>query len=619
MPRKPSDDVLTEALSHVKKTFEYYKKLNENRKSELIDVYEEYSTFKMRPEQGWSTSFKVNQAHALIEKVLARVLAKNPRWIVSGKSQKIDPKHVNTVQDYLWFIFEEYNLYEPFSMFVKDMLIYGKGYAKIKYKWEIAREGEEVDSPLIDEETGEGLMDEFGEPVTIKQKQVKEKVWGEYPTIEVKSFTDIYYDSRIVFANDRPAWIDVMNGIRLADLHRSDEYFNLDKLKSITNLNVNALGLEEYRKEVQRIAGVQVPDDLNKIDENSLTIKTYYGYFNKGEKPTDERLYEIVVANDVLVIKFEEISYMPYEEAKCFDDPETAHAIGYVEPIMSIQQEMNFKKNSASEYINKSLTRQVVWSPQSGIDPKTINDPVIVTDKDGASAMNNFVELGHRTLDSSYFAEQNDIQREIQVLTNTVDVTTSRSQQSLTNTATGARISFFESNAVLDMIRRKVERALERLAYKLLLETFEKMESNIVIKKQGTDEYWEINKELLRDAVSKYQIRVEANSSSFDDVESRRDEALALMTLAERAKLAGVDVNMKEVFIDAAETFERKDVNKLLNPPNIQTLMGGLMGQQGAQGQPKGTAMGTGMSKDVSSDAAKLTEQVAQGGLTQGK
>jgi hypothetical protein len=35
------------------------------------------------------------------------------------------------------------------------------------------------------------------------------------------------------------------------------------------------------------------------------------------------------------------------------------------------------------------------------------------------------------------------------------------------------------------------------------------MDDNIVIKKQGDEGYWEINKELLNNSLQKYEIRVE--------------------------------------------------------------------------------------------------------------
>jgi hypothetical protein len=41
------------------------------------------------------------------------------------------------------------------------------------------------------------------------------------------------------------------------------------------------------------------------------------------------------------------------------------------------------------------------------------------------------------------------------------------------------------------------------------------------------DGFWEINKELIVDALKKYEIKIEAGSSSYDSIENRRDDAIA--------------------------------------------------------------------------------------------
>ena len=46
--------------------------------------------------------------------------------------------------------------------------------------------------------------------------------------------------------------------------------------------------------------------------------------------------------------------------------------------MIGLQKEMNFQKTSAAKYINQTLNRQMVWSPQSGVNPSKLNDPVIV-------------------------------------------------------------------------------------------------------------------------------------------------------------------------------------------------------------------------------------------------
>jgi hypothetical protein len=255
------------------------------------------------------------------------------------------------------------------------------------------------------------------------------------------------------------------------------------------------------------------------------------------------------------------------EDIKCFEGTETHYATGFVEPILGLQQEMNFKKNSTSEYINQALNRNWIWSPNSGVNPADlVSKPgnIIATTKDAATALNNVVELPHRQLPFEYFQEQNDIERQIQGATFTVDTSNARSQQALTNTATGIRVKFFESNSVIDEVRKHFEEGMEKLAYKLLQCTYENMEENIVIKKTDSAGFWEINKELLREAIRRYEIRVEVNSSSFDSIEDRREDAIAAWNMMLQAKQAGIEVNLEEAFKDILGSFEKKDTSRFI-------------------------------------------------------
>jgi hypothetical protein len=61
---------------------------------------------------------------------------------------------------------------------------------------------------------------------------------------------------------------------------------------------------------------------------------------------------------------------------------------------------------------------------------------IIATNKTVEQAMSNLMELPHREIPSSYFQEENDLERQIQSMTFTVDTSNQKSQQALTNTAT---------------------------------------------------------------------------------------------------------------------------------------------------------------------------------------
>lgn len=587
-----------EAAMYVKDTFDNYKQLNQQRRWELYEIYDQYRSFKQKKLADWSSTFKVNKAHEIVNKVLPRIIAKNPRWIVNirtdefkqedkllmwkDKADNNEKLHLMAtwIQDYLTYIFDRYNLKEPIRLWAKNMLIYGNSYAKIKFKYETAR-------------------------IRNKNGKIEEKVVGEYPTIDPKSWTDIYRDPRYVLLEDCPALIEVINNVRFADLKRKkDKYFNLDVIEGLPNDADYEQDEDGSKARIYELTGIPTTQIDGWVDKDKLTLRTFYGLYSKWEND-DEKLYKITTVNDMTVIEFEEITCIPFEDIKAFDDTETAHSVGLVEPIMSLQEELNFKKNSASEYINQSLNRSYIWSPNSGVNPADlISRPnnIIATTKDAQTAMANLIEMPHRELNSSYFQEQNDIERQIQAQTFTVDTSANKSNQALTNTATGARIKFFESNVVIDELRKHFEEGLEKLAYKLLEATFENMEDNIVIKKQGKTGFWEINKELLRDAFTRYDIKVEVNSSSFDDIESRRDEAIGFFNTLMQWAQAGVPVDFTEAMKEVISTFEKRNPDRFIQEQPMQP-------QQGAWGEIK-------WPEQQANPAAALTEAVAKGWLT---
>lgn len=588
----PSMDKQIKAVWYVKDTFTLFSDLTKTHRAKLLDIYESYSTFTQPKQAERQTTFKVNKSHEVVNKILPRLMAKNPKWIVSVRTDEFDVggemqtdyqelvKMSKWVQDYLTYIFDKYNQREPLRLRAKNMVVYGNAYAKIKYKYDVTR--------------------------TYEKWGINEKVIWEYPTIEPKSRTDIYYDPRYVMFDDMAGIIETISAVRLAELEANkDKYFNIDKIKGLPNME-EWQDEDGYKKRVFLMSGVNQSYRSKGIDKNNLTLKTFYGLYSE-EEGKDEQLYKITTVDDVFVICYEPISCIPFEDIKCFEDTETHYAVGFVEPILGLQDEMNFKKNSASEYINQSLNRSWIWSPNSWINPKDLDSKpgnIIVTSKDVQTAMQNLIELPMRSLPIDYFQEQNDLERQIQAMTFTVDTSNPQNQQALTNTATGIRVKFFESNSVIDEVRKHFEEGMEKLAYKLLQVTYENMEDNMIIKKIGWEGYREMNKELLRDAMNRYLIKVEVGSSSYDTLEQRREDAIAQRNLMVSAAQAGVNVDLTEWFKDVLSSFEKKDVNKYIKPEqSLDQLM-----QQGGWWQMQ-------VPEQKPTEAEAVTQNVARGNI----
>jgi len=574
-----------EAITYVNATYEQYKELLQKRHNELLEIYKEKTSFTQPKKADWSTTFKVNKMYEISNKTLPRIISKNPKRLVSskvdllrwvtevedgkqwGELEKLN-EYTQAVSDYLTTVFDKYNLIEPTRIRAKNMVDYGVWFAKIKFKYDISRASKVTNKEEI-------YIDENGEEqVEVINKEVEEKVSWEYPTIEVVNRTDIFYDPRIKLFKDIPAVIEEVNNVRFVDIKRNKkDYINIDKLELINWLKPYSEDSTGYKQAIFSITWMTSSKDWW-IDMKSLNIKYYYGLYDIKWNG-DERLYKIWIVEWILCICFNEITQIPFEQIRCFEDTDTNISRGFLEPIMWLQKELNFKKNSTSEYINHALNRSWVRSPNSWINPKTlISKPnnIIPTTKNVEEAMSNLQELPNRDINPSYFQEQNDFERQIQGLSFTVDTSNQRNAQALTNTATGARIKFYESNVVLDQIRRQFEAWLVRLAYKLLNETFENMDNNIVISKLWDTGFWEMNKELIRDAVSKYEIKIESWSSSLTSIEDRREEALSKYNLWLQAMQSWVPVDMEKLFIASLDTFENTDWKDYIKQQPIQGM-----------------------------------------------
>lgn len=624
-------------LAEITELIDQYRDLNKPRNQKMVEVYKAFSSYEQDQQAEWLTKFKVNKAHEIVERVLPRIIAKNPRWIVSPKSYDfypeqelpqlvegdpasqaaykvaMDKKRKSTtdfsraIQDYLEYVFDEYGFEGMIRAFAKTGIVYGKSWARVGYMYEIARVLQEK---AIDEESEPA---EPGEKLNKSTKEVSEEVTGEHPYIDVKSFTEVLIDPRFKTLAEAPALIEVCEGVRLAALKKKTEYFNIDKLSDCANLEGWEKDPGTYLSQVKGIAGIQDLNLNDAISKNNLKLYKFYGLLSLDED-SEEKMYEVVIADKLLVIGCKEITKIPFADFSCFEDIETNQAVGFVEPILGLQDELNFQKNAAVNFINQALNRTFLWSPNSNIDPKDlISKPygVIPVQGDVETAKANCQELPMRQLPSDYFQFQNDIERQIQGQTFTVDTSNQRGQQALTDTATGMRIEFFESNSVIDQCRKNFEQALSKLAYLIIQEAFENMEDNIVLKKLGADDYWEMNKEVLRNAMTRYTIKVEIGSSSFDDIENRRRDAMAFFNMLMTAKQAGANIDIEEAVKNTIETFEKRDSSKFIKAPDMMTLAGQLPPTSGGGRMPPQQVD----QRIGGNAAANLTQQVAQGNL----
>ena len=110
----------------VNANYDNFKDLMKAYREKMLGVYEGYATFKQKKQADRQTTFKVNKAYEVVNKILPRVMAKDPKWIVSVRTdefrkedKKLSPEErmdkmkdlhrlSRGIQDYLTYIFDRY-------------------------------------------------------------------------------------------------------------------------------------------------------------------------------------------------------------------------------------------------------------------------------------------------------------------------------------------------------------------------------------------------------------------------------------------------------------------------------------------------------------------------------
>lgn len=566
--KTPNDEYLNKARATVLTAKYLFKSLCDKRHKELEVLYKEVMNYEGNKKAKWSSTLKVNFANQVESLVTARLTAKNPKFIVSMRqpiaqiadkyypmpkeepstpelmeAYKIKQKEREkfeeevgewgkAIQDYLNFTFNEYDYARKVRLGAKSLVRYGNVYGSINYKVDYYK--------------------------TLKNGDIEKKKAREYADLDIVSFSNILLDPRFIDTAKSQGVILQADFERKAELYALNEgLFNLDKIKEVQqNQSPRPLKQQIYSIKISNADGTTTEKQTS-----GLQIDKYYGYFNPTpEDPETEELYEIWLVCETLVVKCKKIARIPVQCAGCFEDVEQHFSTGYVEPILGLQREYNFKMNSSVEYINQSLNRSWMWSPLSGVDPKQLMNlgpgSMIIAPQGVQQAQQNLVELPYKPIPNEYFAAQNETRRDMQSISFTVDTTQSTSSQGFTNTATGVRARVYESNVMYGDTLKHFEEFLVKLAYEMIDTISENAEDDVVIAQLGADRFKFAKKAVFEEAPLRYYIRAEVGASSFDSVESRREEALALWTIAKEAKQLGEPVDLERVLDHIYGTFE---------------------------------------------------------------
>ena len=87
---KPSQEKQAKAVMLVANTYEQYSDLLQPYHNRMLAIYKELNSFQYPKKADWSTTFKVNKMHEVSNKILPRIVSRNPKWLVSFKPDLVN-------------------------------------------------------------------------------------------------------------------------------------------------------------------------------------------------------------------------------------------------------------------------------------------------------------------------------------------------------------------------------------------------------------------------------------------------------------------------------------------------------------------------------------------------
>lgn len=572
------------AIAHVKQQLTYLQTLLTTHRTKWEDFFRATYIFENdRKGKGKSQLF-FPKCFEQVEKVSPRLTANDPRFavtpIIVGTDEGEDVagviKRADSTQKYLHYAWSITNGRQKLKDVTKGGLVYGTMLAKVGFETrkKITKTTEAEDDGALYDVT-------------------KETISLEYPTFEALDILEVYFDPRIKFVDDMPAIIHHKAEVRLNELMENKEhYINTDKLEelnaSFSDISDNKLNNKFSNQGIADIT-----------DEGScyVDVKEFYGYFNeeeysgvdseKGEgkkheegESGEDKLMLITVVNDSIVIEYKELSFMPFEKYTPITIPNQGVGVGIVEPIYDIQKAYNLTRNQRFENVTLIMNRMWLLKQSAGIDPRRLQsfpgNVIPVKDMDGIQA------LPTPDITSSSYNETDALNTEIQSVLGTIDTTQDSSSNGFTNLATGQKIRWNEFNARFRSMKENLEDFMSALGRKMLLMVSERATMNPKIYDKETRKFYEIAKDSFDGFDDFFNVRVVADSTSYDSIESARDNALAKAQILSEYAAMGVNVDLDKALKDILNTFPGTIAEEYVLPPKPEQKQpdGGAMSQK---------------------------------------
>jgi len=370
----------------------------------------------------WQSNIWVPLSFSTIETVVPRLVSNRPQIDILPREPN-DEKYAQIMSKIIDYQWDQMNMNVLLPEAVKEMCIYGT--VILKAFW-YKEESDVIDKQMVDDE-----MPELGQ-VEVEEK----KTIYNAPKVEVVDLYDFFVDPKATTI-DNAEWV-IHRSMRTIDyLHEMMEDGKYKNIKLLEDEATSFVGTDDEKQQRRSTIGISMPVEQN--TDKLIEILEYW---------TDERV--ITVANRKIIIRDQE---NPFRHGKkpfisCVDQkiPHEFYGMGELEPIETLQYELNDRRNQRMDNVTLILNR--MWLIKNG---QNVDEDELVSDAGGVvhtDDINAVQQLVLPDVTSSSYQEETIIKADIQQTSGVTDFTRGMSSDALANdTATGISLLQEASNA----------------------------------------------------------------------------------------------------------------------------------------------------------------------------
>lgn len=508
--------------------------------------YKMYRSHLEEANYPWQSTLWIPYSFSTIETLAPRMVSNKPQIDIMPREPG-DVAYAKVMADLVDFQWDQMEMQVKLPDIVKSMLLYGT--AIVKIGWLTEKETKEVE---------EDVDESFPELGKVKVKQEVTEYDG--PTVELVDLYDFFVDPKAVDM-DSARWVIHRTYKTLKDLkelQRQGVYKNINLIER----KAKVVESDNQKSERYSTLGASIPTD-NVNEENEKVELLEYWEDNKV----------ITLANRKVVIRDDKNPFKhgkkPFVRIVDQSVPHEFYGIGELEPIESLQYELNNRRNQRMDNVTLALNR--MWKIKNGAN---VDEDELVSDAGGVihtDDMNGVEEVLMPDVTSSSYQEETIIKGDIQQTTGVSDFTRGVGSDSLGNdTATGiSLIQEAGSSRFRLKIQNLEEMGIKKIGQMLVSMNEQFIDEEKVIRIVGNEgiRFMSLRPEDLK---GNFDVVVQAGSTMIVNEAVRRKQVMEMYQVFSQDP----EINQVELKRMVLEAFGEKNIEKLLpitQPENIET------------------------------------------------